>query len=77
MITTQQGSIEEGTMSCARCGGAVVIEEFLDDKGSSLGFEGQRCLNCGHIEDSVIHTNRRQTFSAPSRPVGLLSRERR
>jgi hypothetical protein len=23
-------------MSCTRCGGTVVIEEFLDDKGSSL-----------------------------------------
>ena len=45
-------------MSCTRCGGTVVIEEFLDDKGSSLGFEGLRCLNCGHIEDSVIHSNR-------------------
>ena len=45
-------------MSCTRCGGAVVVEEFLDDKGSSLGFEGLRCLNCGHIEDSVIHSNR-------------------
>ena len=64
-------------MSCARCGGAVVIEEFLDDKGSSLGFEGQRCLNCGHIEDAVIHINRGQAFRAPSGHVSLLGRERR
>jgi hypothetical protein len=64
-------------MSCARCGGAVVIEEFLDDKGSSLGFEGQRCLNCGHIDDSVIHTNRGQSSFPPSRPVSLLRRGRR
>ena len=57
-------------MSCARCGGAVVIEDFLDDKGSSLGFEGQRCLNCGHIEDSVIHTNRGQACRPTSGFMG-------
>jgi hypothetical protein len=62
-------------MSCARCGGAMVIEEFLDDKGSSLGFEGQRCLNCGHIEDSVIHINRGRASFPPSRPVSVLGRE--
>lgn len=55
-------------MSCTRCGGTAVIEEFIDDKGSSLGFEGLRCLNCGHIEDSVIHSNR----GGPSpRPRGM------
>ena len=63
-------------MSCARCGGAVVIEEFLDDRGSSLGFEGQRCLNCGHIEDPVIHANQ-GCASFPPRSVSLLGRGRR
>ena len=61
-------------MSCTRCGGTAVIEEFLDDKGSSLGFEGLRCLNCGHIEDSVIHSNRGGgSFPRPSRHEHLLS----
>jgi hypothetical protein len=61
-------------MSCTRCGGTVVIEEFLDDKGSSLGFEGLRCLNCGHIEDSVIHSNRGGgAVLRPSRHDHLLS----
>jgi hypothetical protein len=58
-------------MSCARCGGAVVIEDFLDDKGSSLGFEGERCLNCGHIEDSVIHINQARASCSSSRPVSI------
>jgi uncharacterized Zn finger protein len=60
-------------MSCARCGGTMVVEEFLDDIGSSLGFEGLRCLNCGHIEDSVIHTNReRASMPRPSRHDSLI-----
>lgn len=61
-------------MSCTRCGGTAVVEEFLDDKGSSLGFEGLRCLNCGHIEDSVIHSNRGGggSFPRPSRHEHLL-----
>jgi uncharacterized Zn finger protein len=64
-------------MSCARCGGTVVLEEFLDDKGSSLGFEGQRCLNCGHIEDSVIHANRGGADFPSSRHIGLIGGEGR
>lgn len=62
-------------MSCTRCGGTVVIEEFLDERGSSLGFKGRRCLNCGHIEDSVIHANRGGDRFSPSRRVGLLGGE--
>jgi uncharacterized Zn finger protein len=64
-------------MPCTRCGGAVVIEEFLDAKGSSLGFEGQRCLNCGHIEDAVIHSHQGRASFPPFRSAGALGRDRR
>ena len=64
-------------MSCARCGGTVVLEEFLDDKGSSLGFEGRRCLNCGYIEDSVIHANRGRAVYPHSRHAGFSHGEER
>jgi hypothetical protein len=44
-------------MSCQRCGGMIVMEEFYDEKSTWLGFEGARCLNCGHIEDPVMRAN--------------------
>lgn len=47
-------------MVCIRCGGLVVVETFTDmrEEISRGSFLGSRCLNCGHIEDPVIFSNR-------------------
>lgn len=45
-------------MSCERCGGLMVKERFGDPDDTDAGFEGNRCLNCGSIEDPVIRVNR-------------------
>ena len=49
-------------MSCIRCGGLLVRDDFADllEVGGPMEFDGMRCLNCGFIEDAVILANRRQ-----------------
>ena len=46
-------------MACARCGGLLVIEVggLVDNVREKL-LPKRRCVNCGSIEDSVIHENR-------------------
>jgi len=67
-------------MICARCNGRMVREDLLDEKSTRIGYEAQRCLNCGHIEDAVILTNRVQPASIPRthppRPVGARRRRK-
>jgi len=50
-------------MTCARCGGFLVIEDwdgsvssFREEQLGSMKHE--RCVNCGSIDDSVILRNR-------------------
>jgi len=49
-------------MICRRCGGLMIVEPFYDHAPvqtiSEEGAMGMRCVNCGNIEDAVIHTNR-------------------
>ena len=47
-------------MACARCGGLLVIEVWggLVDNIREKRLPKMRCVNCGSIEDSVIHENR-------------------
>jgi hypothetical protein len=49
-------------MRCRRCDGFMIVEPFADDLPTGLvsGREalGTRCVNCGNIEDVVIHANR-------------------
>jgi len=58
----------------------MVREDLLDEKSTRIGYEAQRCLNCGHIEDAVILTNRVQPASIPRthppRPVGARRRRK-
>lgn len=58
-------------MTCARCSGLMVIEPFYNGTGSTISGEPQvaRCLNCGNVEDAVIHTNRAgsRSLGAPAR----------
>lgn len=48
-------------MSCSRCKGCM-IEDYLIDMEESFGPMWQqawRCMNCGHVVDSVFEQNRR------------------
>jgi hypothetical protein len=46
-------------MRCQRCRGLIVCETFgdLNIETNSL-YSATRCINCGCIEDAVIHANR-------------------
>jgi len=47
-------------MACARCDGFLVIEVRggVVDNIREKRLPQMRCVNCGSIEDSVIHVNR-------------------
>ena len=45
-------------MACSRCGGMMIIDGLLDESGFRIDQQAQRCLNCGHWEDTVILANR-------------------
>jgi hypothetical protein len=45
-------------MACLRCGGMMIIDGLLDESGFRIDQQAQRCLNCGHWEDTVILANR-------------------
>jgi hypothetical protein len=47
-------------MNCRRCQGLMMEDQFLDFEGTH-GFmwaTSWRCVNCGHVYDSVIEQNR-------------------
>jgi hypothetical protein len=48
------------TVSCRRCRGLMVREEFSDywDDCGKMRFSGWRCVACGEIVDPVILNNR-------------------
>lgn len=56
-------------MSCTRCGGLLVRDDFADllEFGGPMEFDGVRCLNCGFVEDAVIFANRHN----PLKPDGV------
>ena len=55
-------------MECVRCGGLAVMQ-YIDDLHDTYAWiEVSRCLNCGHIEDVVIHA--RRTFPDRDIPYG-------
>jgi uncharacterized Zn finger protein len=65
-------------MVCRRCSGLLVRETFdhLREETARL-YPTTRCINCGHIEDSVILTNRLRSHVAKrSAPRGLDSKGR-
>lgn len=41
-------------MACSRCGGMMIIDGLLDESGFRIDQQAERCLNCGHWEDTVI-----------------------
>lgn len=56
-------------MTCERCHGCVVQEQFLDalDDTGRLGFSGWRCINCGDVFDGVVLQHRTAGTSGPYR----------
>jgi uncharacterized Zn finger protein len=47
-------------MHCSRCRGFMVEDHFLDMEGGfrEMWTASWRCMNCGHVHDSVIEQNR-------------------
>lgn len=47
-------------MKCERCNGLFLSVSFVggDDVGGAWAYDGLKCLNCGHITDSLIKKNR-------------------
>ena len=60
-------------MACSRCGGFLVVDEFMDAKEeySRMWFQGLRCINCGAIDEGLIRANR-QGLATP-RHIGPLA----
>ena len=46
--------------TCARCGGLMVSDFFMDLLNSTgeLDFAAKRCVQCGEVVDPLIHRNR-------------------
>ena len=47
-------------MTCSRCRGLMVEDQFLDFEGSyrQMWTTSLRCVNCGHVHDLVFEQNR-------------------
>jgi uncharacterized Zn finger protein len=47
-------------MNCSRCRGLMIEDQFLDMQSQyrQMWARSLRCVNCGHVHDSVIKQNR-------------------
>jgi hypothetical protein len=47
-------------MRCVRCGGFLVVDDFMDarEEYSRMWCQGLRCINCGAIEEPLVKINR-------------------
>ena len=47
-------------MTCSRCSEFMLADQFLDLKGvyGEMWVSSWRCVNCGHVHDSVIEQHR-------------------
>lgn len=47
-------------MNCLRCHGLMVKDHFMDFEGTigHMWMTAWRCMNCGHVCDSMIERNR-------------------
>lgn len=52
-------------MACSRCGGMMIIDGLLDESGFRIDQQAERCLNCGHWEDTVIFGQSRDRVCSP------------
>ena len=58
-------------MTCRRCDGLMVREQYEDIELGSAGYavSAWRCLNCGAIVDSVIASHRQTIHNAKPDPL--------
>ena len=58
-------------MTCKRCDGLMVREQYDNLEFDSAGFEisGWRCLNCGVIVDSLIAAHHRPPHKTEPDPL--------
>lgn len=58
-------------MSCERCQGMMVEDHLIDMEGSDglMWITAWRCVNCGHVVDSVMEANRQLLKTAALSPV--------
>lgn len=56
-------------MACSRCGGMMIIDGLLDESGFRIDQQAERCLNCGHWEDTVILANRATACAVRTSPL--------
>ena len=61
-------------MTCLRCNGFTVHEQFTDHFDMSC-FDGWRCVNCGSILDPVIIANREKQLTSDIHNYSLHSVE--
>ena len=61
-------------MTCSRCCGLMVEDRLLDMEGAfgEMWTTSLRCMNCGHVHDSVIAQNR---LARPEKVLVLSSGE--
>jgi len=66
-------------MLCTRCGGLLIIDDFMDlqQESSRMRSQGYRCVNCGCIEDPTIRANRQRALSAKHFGLSDVSRNGR
>lgn len=52
-------------MLCRRCRGLMIVEPLygVQEQAVPPGMLGARCINCGNVEDAVIHANRAEPHS--------------
>ncbi|MCC2643206.1 MAG: hypothetical protein K0S45_3619 [Nitrospira sp.] len=55
-------------MNCSRCKGCMVEDHLLDMEDSSgpMWLQVWRCMNCGHVFDSVLEHHRQLQRSKPT-----------
>jgi hypothetical protein len=59
-VTPETPVVDSGEGHCARCGGLMVTDRFIDllDDTGNLEFTAARCVQCGEVVDPVILQNR-------------------
>ncbi len=60
-------------MTCSRCQGLMVEDHLFDFEGSHghMWAASVRCMNCGHVHDSVIARNCRSQQAKVAVMVGV------
>ncbi len=57
-------------MGCKRCGGLSIGVSFSGGviATEAWGYDGWKCLNCGHVTDPVILKNKEAQLKRANRP---------